>query len=185
MPSDTTELYARVEAALPDENAVEETLMTLPEDAWREAARSLHPRLPAFDVVVTPGTTGGVFAEALAETSGVALAVARGTSMTAPHLRSDHWALEQHPLVGCRTALVATSTLLDGLPELELAALVRGVGLDVVGIAVGVELTSRGGRSRLDMLSLKVFAEVQLAHTPVGLKIERRGAGGEILMPMP
>lgn len=180
----TTQLQRKIRAALPDEGAVHETLHGLSDDVWQEVVDALKFRLPEFDVVVAVGSGSGPFASALASLHGAGVTAARGTPSLAPHYRSEHWVVEQKPLLGRKTALIATIEFAQGLAELELCTLARQAGLDVAGIAAGIEFTSKGGRSRVDMLGVKVYTLVQLAHTPRGLQPERRGEGGEILMPL-
>ena len=168
-----TQLREYVADALPDEGAVLSALFTLPAEAWGEAALALAPDVPTFDVVLAVSGVGEAFAGRLAARAGVPLAMAR---------RSEHRTLA--PLAQ-RRALLASPLLTDGVPELELAALARQAGADVVSSACALEFTARGGRSRLDMLAVKVYALLQLAHTPGGLQFERRGAGGDVLIPLP
>lgn len=179
------QLHEHVRAALPDEDAVHAALSDLPDGAWVEAARELFAGLPDFDVLLTPEGEGGAFGHTLALLGGANFAVARRGMIEAPQVRGERWGVEQHLLAGNRTALIATPVLTDGVPELELAALARGAGLAVVGAASALEFTSQAARSRLDMLGAKVYALAQLAHTPRGLQFERRGAGGNLLVPMP
>ncbi|PYE54578.1 hypothetical protein [Deinococcus yavapaiensis] len=180
----TTQLQRKIRAALPDEGAVHETLHGLSVEVWQEVVEALKLRLPEFDIVIGVGNGSLAFATALADLRAAAVTSARGTPTLAPHYRSDHWVVEQKPLLGRRTALIATLEFAQGHAELELSTLARQAGLEVAGIAAGIEFTSKGGRSRVDMLGVKVFTLLQLAHTPSGLQSERRGEGGEILMPL-
>ena len=182
------QLHERVRAALPREKAVRAALAALPDGVWVEAACELHPNLPDFEVVLTAEGVGGAFAQTLGLLGDAEVAVARRGPHPldeGPRLSSEHWTVGRRPLSGKNHALIAAPLLDDGVPELELAQLARSVGLQLSVAACALEFTSRAARSRLDMLGVTVIALTQLAHTPGGLQFERRGAGGNLLVPMP
>lgn len=184
-----TRLQERVAGALPGERDVMGALGALPGEAWGEAALTLAANLPAFDVVLAVSGVGETFGERLAAQAGVPLALARNTPAHAPQppgqWRFERWTVERRLLTGRRRALLASALLADGVPELELAALALQAGLEVIGAACAVEFSTRGARSRLDMRGVRVHALLQLAHTPQGLQFERRGAGGDVVVPLP
>lgn len=181
-------LRAQVRLALPSEQAVLLALRELPSGAWREAAGEVQAHAPNFDpnfdVVLTVAGEAEAFARAVAELAHAEVAVAQPEAPAVPHLRAQHWAVAQRPLVGKRRALLVTSWLTDGATELDLASLVRAAFVPVTACLSAVEFTSRGGRSRLDMHAVKVLSLVRLAHTPEGVRAERRGVGGDLLLPL-
>jgi len=178
------ELLERVTAALPDEARVLHLLNELPDSAWEASAEALRERLPEFEAVLTADGQGGAFARALADRAGVPLAVAYRSPLAEPHYQADHWSVEQRPLAGRGQVLIAVPLTTDGILEMELVLLARQAGVDAAVCVCAVELTSRGARTRLDMLGVRIVSDVQLAHTPDGLKVEQRGQNGELLVPM-
>ncbi len=183
------QLQDRVAQVLPSERDVMSVLNGLSAGIWSDAAITLVPALPAFDVVLAPSGVGEAFGEQLATLAEAPLALARRTPANPPSApqqwQSEHWAVERRPLTGKRRALLVSALLEGGVPELELATLARRAGIEVVGVACAVEFSAHGARSRLYMQAIKVYALLQLAHTPAGLQFERRGAGGDVLMPLP
>ena len=173
--SDATEALDRLTAIVPDfpEPGIlfrDLTPVFADGDALRAVAAALvAPYAGGFDVVVGVEARGFVLAAAAAALSGSGLVLIRKAGkLPRPTLHRDYdleygtAALELHRdelAAGSRVLLVDDVLATGGTLEAALSLLAEA-GLDVVGVAVALELVGLGGRARLGGLPFTVLQQV-------------------------
>lgn len=141
--------------ALPDAEAVAQTLENMTAKDWKPLAEVYAATLPEADTIMAVAG-----AEALAQEVG--------------RIRGLDVVMAGQPVSLAEGAgvLVITAHLLGG--EAEIRTINQLAPARAVAVVAAVERTNMGARSLLGERGVKVLAALQLADTPAGLIVERR-----------
>lgn len=166
-------LHDLLESSLHSEDQLRVKLHELSQVMTLATGRELAARAPDdADVVVALPEAAGL-ARAVAAQRGLSMVRASREPIEEVHLRATDYWLPQAPLAGKTRALLVSAYLESGLPEVQIAAGLRQLGLEVVGLACAAERTGEG-RNHLEVQAVPVTSVVQIAGTPRGLVFDRR-----------
>ena len=147
------------------------------------AAEAFAEQLPDADVLLTAEGAGIAPAFALALVLEVPFVIARRTAGRKPEdvfsTHDDdgqHLALAKDVLLPGQRVLLVSGLLGAGRVPLVLSSLATQAGANPVGLAAFLEKTNDGGRNRLEVAGVPVFALVQLASNGERVFLERRSA---------
>ena len=147
------------------------------------AAEAFAEQLPDADVLLTAEGAGIAPAFALALVLEVPFVIARRTAGRKPEdvfsTHDDdgqHLALAKDVLLPGQRVLLVSGLLGSGRVPLVLSSLASRAGANPVGLATFLEKTNDGGRNRLEVSGVPVFALVRLATDGERVFVERRVA---------